>query len=104
MAEKVTSPEVISLKNKPGLVIGSSYKSDIFYQFHNRIPEKYAYLYPKEDAYCYKKIGDGNERILKYGDEIRIDGLWIYYLGGTLLLHAYEGDMRVALRKNYAAF
>lgn len=104
MAGNITSPEVISLKNKPGLVIGSSYKSDIFYQFHNKIPDKYAYLYPKEDAYCYKQISSGDERMLKYGDEIRIDGLWIYYLGGTLLLHAYEGDMRVALRKNYAAF
>lgn len=104
MAGNLTSPEVISLKNKPGLVIDSSYKSDIFYQFHNKIPDKYAYLYPKEDAYCYKQISSGDERMLKYGDEIRIDGLWIYYLGGTLLLHAYEGDMRVALRKNYAAF
>ena len=106
MSEKLISPVgVIVLSSDTVINIGSSYRSDIFYQFHNSIPENLGVLYRKEGAVGPELIYSekGKEPItLLYGEDLTIAGLWLMFLGNYLLVCAREGDLRVAVRERRA--
>jgi len=84
------------------ITIGSSYKSDVFYSYNNKIPSETAILLIRNKEILIKPACKDAEticfeKLLKYGDEVRICGLWLKNLGTILILCAYEGEMRIAI-------
>lgn len=106
MSEKLISPVgVMVLSSDTVINIGSSYRSDIFYQFHNSIPENLGVLFRKEGDMGPELIFSekGKDPIrLSYSEELTIAGLWMMFLGKYLLVCAREGDLRIAVRERRA--
>ena len=102
ISKSLSDTEVVSLHSKQTIVIGSSYTDDVYYQYKNLIMPRMVILrFEGED---YIKLHNENREILSYGDEFYIEKLWICYLGKVLLLHAYDGSMRISRRKEYASY
>lgn len=94
----VSPTEVIDLSKEPTLTIGSSFQSDIFYQFNNLVPADCGVFYFQNHKLIFASC-DSSERIIEYGDEITLHGLWMMNLGKIFILFAREGDLRVATRE-----
>ena len=98
MVNPVPVTQVVYLNENMTLQIGSSYQSDLFYQFNGLVPDKYATIsYVNQEAIFAEQ--EAADRKLEYGEEIRVFGLWIKYLKDVLLIFAYEGDLRLAVRE-----
>lgn len=93
--ELVRSTECISLLKEPALAIGSSFISDIFYQYKNLISSHILDIY-FENHECYYRLEENEPVRFKYGEILKLHGLRLMYLGKYLLVYSIDGDMRVA--------
>ncbi len=110
--------KAVPLYEGRALSVGSAFKNDIFYQDRNMILPLHGMIRHTADKTvmevysnmeCYVNLNEGPEKgflrgpdgysvSLAYGDEVRIFGLWLLFLGKLLLVNAYYGDLRVAVR------
>lgn len=94
----VPETQVVYLSAEPTLVLGSSFKSDIFYQFHNQVAKDEGIFYFEHHELFYKSNIDASLKNLRYGDTISIFDLKAMFLKSVLVLWTTEGDLRVAFR------
>lgn len=96
----VPAMKILYLSDEPTIFIGSSYKTDIYYQYKNQISPQQAVLYYQNHEIYYKDLDkDDIGHKLIYGECVNIAELSIYYLNSVLLINAREGDLRIACRK-----
>lgn len=107
----VSQTGIIPLKGRDVLTLGSSYMSDIFYNYNNRVAPKDKVLivgdgeiiirndFQKRDDLMDELDHPQEQTVLHYGDEYRMHGLWMQYLGSILIVCAYFGELRVAVAK-----
>lgn len=93
----IGNTQVIYPNENDVYTIGSSFTSDIFYRMDNLISAYEGKLCYQNKLLIYESK-DQRRTILEYGDELRIEGLWIMNLSKVILVCAYCGDLRIALR------
>lgn len=98
----VQKTDAIRLNKSISLTIGSSFKSDIYYQYHNLIKDTEAVIFNDGTGYYLKRGKD--TVLLEYGDIHYIKRLFIMFLNRYLLIFAFDGDYRIAKRGEYAAY
>ncbi len=111
----IKDADIINTNENIKITIGASFKSDIFYQYHNIIPPQLGILYFESHDLFYQAIPNVNNMTgticindeimdigsrckMLYGDKLSIKGLNIRYYGKILIITASYGDMRVARR------
>lgn len=94
----IPAMKVIYLTNEPTLVLGSSFQSDIYYQYKNQVSPSMGLFFYEHHEFFYKDLCSDEVKNIKYGEVINIYGLRIMYLKSVLLLDIKEGDLRIAYR------
>lgn len=98
MVKEVQAMKVIFLTSEPTLKLGSSYKSDIFFQHRQKIKPEHGMFFFEHHELIYEDLTALKRQILDYGEELIIEDLHIIYLRSVLCLYANIGDLRVAFR------
>lgn len=107
----VSQTGIIPLKGRDVLTLGSSYMSDIFYNYNNKVAPKEKVLivgdgeiiikndFQNRDDLMDESDYTKEQTVLRYGDEFRMYGLWMQYLGSILIVCSFFGELRVAVAK-----
>lgn len=100
MKDNLIAPTgVIWLSDGMMLTIGSSFQSDIFFRNGSSSLALLGVLVSHGTELEFTNEETGERSTLLYGDEIRINGLFLKFLGKILIVCAYEGDYRISVRK-----
>lgn len=98
----IPSTEVIILKEAEILRLGSSYSSEVFYQYKSAIASTECSLSLRDGRLVVRHLTTEDipktSKVMEYGEDMYLEGLCILFLGRYLVLYALYGQLRINCR------